>query len=253
MKRVWLVIAGQSLMLPITDTDNVPASYLENQWNAWTWLGGNYGVPPLSFRRSPWRPVRRPKGPPTYPNLVGCDAAMTKQLSLLGAQGNVLQVAFGATSLATNWLPPAGPMFVQLQDEVAASLASSACLVQPTDPVLFMWDQGQTDALVFGDSIIYGANLATFTAAVRALFAPRTVYFVIFQLSTNAVNPVLSAPPLNVAAIRAAQAAFVAGDGGLSALVDDSAFPTTDGIHLTEAGSIAQGEAGATAGYALLP
>jgi hypothetical protein len=169
---------------------------------------------------------------------------MTKRLTEThDISGGLIQVAFGATSLAVDWLPPVGPMWVQLTQEINFALASTRSPVGPATnlPVVFCWDQGQTDAISNPQSAAYGANFATFVAALRAFLAPRTVHFVVLQLSTNAVNPILSAPPANVAAIRAAQAAFVAGDGGLSALVDDSAFATFDGIHLTENGSIQQG------------
>lgn len=254
MTTALVICAGQSLMVPITDTNTVPNEYLTNQWLAWTRLGYNYSIPPLNYKRSPWQPVRQKKGVSGHRDAIGCDAAITKQLTALGVSGGMIHFAFGGSSLAVDWAAPNGPLYVALTQEITLALSSSLSPVGSAAnlPVLFFWEQGQTDAVTTAYSNAYAANLATFTTAIRSFLAPRTTHFIIMQTTANATGSILFAPQANLNAVRAAQASFVAGDGGLSALVDDTSFTTFDGVHLTQSGSIAQGIAAANAAFSLL-
>jgi hypothetical protein len=255
MTSVLMLPMGQSLCLPFTDTNNVPAPLLAQAATrlGMTKLGFDFTILPRTTKTSPWRPIRRSKNREGFRNNLGFDAAMVGRLLDLGHLPSVLQCAFGASTLGADWLSPGGPLFVSATQLFTAAFASSRNPCPAPTKIIIMWEQGQSDCQSAAFSAAYAANFAAFTTAIRAALAPftaSTINWIVCQTSSALVLAGATAP--QIAAVRAGQAAFVAGDGGNSALVDDTAFPTFDGVHLTEAGSIAQGIAVADAAATFL-
>lgn len=250
-----LLIEGQSLAMPYTDTGDVPLA-LKTQVsavNVWTdekWQGSD-----LWAKISPYRPARQKKGPGAAPsgepiashrNLIGFDAGMYGRLLDLGHSiGSCIHVAAGGTSLAVYALPPNGPGWKRQTRAWDAAKLSGRHGFDASHTLVHVLSRGQNDAGSDADSAAFGANLATYTAAVRAYWAPRVVRFVLVEISSTMVFGTSTQPRID--AVRAATEDFVDNDGGLSRLVDGTGFATFDDCHHTEAGSIGVGVACADA------
>lgn len=234
MSNYRIILAGQSNALPITDTFDVPNGY-KGIVQAWTWCSYSPGVP--AYRRSPWQGIRRPKGTNVNRNFAGVDMAIAKRLVDLGHSCHVIQCAQGGTTMATDWLPTTGPMYVTLLAEIAAATASTRCPANPgAANTIFVWIQGEGDCHLGGAAVTnWGTRFASLMTGVRGVVGA-ACKVVMVQLNSNYNNS-----GDNPTALRAVQAT-AAGADPHCAMVDPSSLSLLgDGAHYGQTNSLALG------------
>lgn len=140
----------------------------------------------------------------------GLELSLSNALSVAQGGGGTpivnVKAAVNGSSLQS-WLS-AGANYATLQQGIVAAKAAS-----PLRRVMFVCQQGETEAQGGGSPGTYQADFTTFMASVRALFGPEyQVYFYVIVVNPN--TP--SAP--NLAQVRAAQDAACAADTNATAV-----------------------------------
>lgn len=150
---------------------------------------------------------------------MGIELSMGRTLdSPFPARWNITKYGLSGTSLAVNWLPtgtyPIGDP-VNLFNHWLAWLDAAEATLGPIRVIV--WMQGESDSTVQAQANAYQTNLAALLAAVRAHKAAWAgMKFVIVRISSQL--PIGTYVYRDT--VRTAQAAVVAADNGLSALVN---------------------------------
>lgn len=250
MSAVDLVFIGQSNCIPQTDTRSGSSALLQQAdvpaWSVvhltaagdvrmkvvpgWAGLDSRY----LSFAYSGSR------------QWCGAPESCVRRLRDTYAHSpRLFRYACGSSTFADDW--PTSKKLTQLcGDQIVASRASSKYPGAPSRTIIVTL-HGESDGLgTLAVSLAYAANYQTVLAAVRSALGDATTHVIHCQLSTSCGVTYL-------ANIRAAQAAWVAGDA-YATLLDMSPFTLgVDALHYTQSGAAAAGGAIADIVAGLLP
>lgn len=242
------IFSGQSNAVSQTDTRATTAALaLQPDVPAWIYERYSY-LSDMRQKRLPWGCARKEKGyPVTYTPLInsrdwpGAELACVRRLAdVHGRKPHMIQVADGATSLATDWAPAGGGFgdYAILVREYHAAVASDRCPAVNAANIFLVWRHGETDGS--GDAALanaYQTNWDTFIAALRADLGLPSLRAILLRLHDSSSVPFK-------ATIQAKQAAIDVADP-LVTLIDPTPLGALapDGLHYTQALAIAVGNA----------
>ena len=141
----------------------------------------------------------------------------------------LIKVTQGGTSLAADWKPPGGYMYVCLTNTVRAALEALAAEGATHTLRAMIWHQGESDSSGSA-ATAYDTNLTQFIAAVRRDLGVTNLPFAVGELATNKSSIVRQAQ-LNVAQ-SIPYVGFASAD----------ALQTIDGTHFDSAGVLVMGQ-----------
>lgn len=234
-----VVIAGQSQAEGVADVTTLSAPnafygspYAPVQYMAH--IDGNTDPPTfLDF-------AKQSLGPITYNSAsrMGVELSLGRTLDRsFPGRFAIAKMALDSTTLAVDWnatgtYPTVGPNLATL----FRTYVLGAMSTMGASRVIFVWNQGGSDASGSGTATPYQANLTAFTAFVRAVFhgAP----FVIAKLNSDVINSGVC-PAMTT--VQAAEVAYVAGDANSVLVNEDAILPSADHLHPTADGYVAIG------------
>lgn len=215
------ILAGQSNMVGLGITSELPPEFQAPQndvlfnvlhvTNGWTTLrpgGGAEFGPEITFGRHT------------------ADLQAPNSIALY-------KFAVGATSLAVDWDPDAGPLYPQLMQGLRDAVDALRQAGHQPQIKAMLWMQGESDALSADWAAAYETNFTNFISRVRSDVGVEALPFVFGQIYA----PTL--PFRNV--VRAAQARVAAHVPGATMILTDDLPVYNDRLHYNTAGLMGMG------------